>query len=91
MKEKLQKIREEAVRQIEEAKELNALNDVRVSVLGKKGELTAILKGMKDVSPEDRKRSDRRNITGKTEFCRTSSSEYDRIRRSRAYFRRHGL
>ena len=29
MKEKLQKIREEAVRQIEEAKELNALNDVR--------------------------------------------------------------
>ena len=54
MKEKLQKIREEAVRQIEEAKELNALNDVRVSVLGKKGELTAVLKGMKDVKPEDR-------------------------------------
>ena len=52
--EKLQKIREEAVRQIEEAKELNALNDVRVSVLGKKGELTAVLKGMKDVKPEDR-------------------------------------
>ena len=44
MKEKLQKIREEAVRQIEEAKELNALNDVRVSVLGKKGELTAVFK-----------------------------------------------
>ena len=54
MKSKLQKIREEAVRQIEEAKELNALNDVRVSVLGKKGELTAVLKGMKDVKPEDR-------------------------------------
>ena len=54
MKEKLQKIREEAVRQIEEAKELDALNDVRVSVLGKKGELTAVLKGMKDVKPEDR-------------------------------------
>lgn len=33
---KAAKIREEAVRQIEEAKELNALNDVRVSVLGKK-------------------------------------------------------
>ena len=42
------------MRQIEEAKELNALNDVRVSVLGKKGELTAVLKGMKDVNPEDR-------------------------------------
>ena len=54
MKEKLQKIREEAVRQIEEAKELNALNDVRVSVLGKKGELTAILKLMGKLSAEER-------------------------------------
>ncbi len=54
MKEKLQKIREEAMRQMEEAKELSSLNDVRVSFLGKKGELTAVLKGMKDVSPEDR-------------------------------------
>lgn len=54
MKEKLQKIKEEAMRQLEDAKELNALNDVRVAFLGKKGELTAVLKGMKDVSPEDR-------------------------------------
>ncbi|MGN0291248.1 MAG: phenylalanine--tRNA ligase subunit alpha, partial [Lachnospiraceae bacterium] len=54
MKEKLQKIREEAMRQLEDAKELNALNDVRVAFLGKKGELTAVLKGMKDVSPEER-------------------------------------
>lgn len=54
MKEKLQKIREEAMRQMEEAKELSSLNDVRVSFLGKKGELTAVLKGMKDVSPEER-------------------------------------
>ena len=30
------------------------LNDVRVKYLGKKGELTAVLKGMKDVAPEDR-------------------------------------
>ena len=30
------------------------LNDVRVKFLGKKGELTAVLKGMKDVAPEDR-------------------------------------
>lgn len=28
---------------------------LRVSLLGKKGELTALLKGMKDVAPEDRK------------------------------------
>ena len=54
MKEKLQKIREEAIRQIEGSDELGKLNDVRVAFLGKKGELTAVLKGMKDVAPEER-------------------------------------
>ena len=54
MKEKLQKIREDAIRQIEESGDLSKLNDVRVAVLGKKGELTAVLKGMKDVAPEER-------------------------------------
>ena len=54
MKDKLLEIQKKALDQIENAKELNALNDVRVSILGKKGEMTAILKGMKDVSPEDR-------------------------------------
>ena len=54
MKEKLQKIREDAIRQIEESGDLSKLNDVRVAVLGKKGELTAVLKGMKEVAAEDR-------------------------------------
>ena len=54
MKEKLQKIREHAMAEIENSDGLAKLNDVRVSVLGKKGELTAVLKGMKDVAPEDR-------------------------------------
>lgn len=54
MREKLEKIREAAERQIAEAADLGRLNDVRVAYLGKKGELTAVLKGMKDVSPEER-------------------------------------
>ncbi len=54
MKEELLKIREEALNQIKESANLDALNDIRVSVLGKKGQLTAILKGMKNVAPEDR-------------------------------------
>ncbi len=54
MKEKLQKIKDEAMRQIEASGDLSRLNDVRVSILGKKGELTAVLKSMKDVSPEER-------------------------------------
>ncbi len=54
MKEKLQKIKEEALRQIRESKDLAKLNDVRVAILGKKGELTSVLKGMRDVKPEER-------------------------------------
>lgn len=54
MKEKLSKIMEEATRQIQASQELSKLNDVRVAFLGKKGELTAVLKGMKDVLPQDR-------------------------------------
>ena len=54
MKEKLQHIQEEAAKRIQEANSLDKLNEVRVAFLGKKGELTAVLKGMKDVAPEDR-------------------------------------
>ena len=54
MKEKLQKIREEAIKNIEASGDLSKLNDVRVAVLGKKGELTAVLKSMKDILPQDR-------------------------------------
>ena len=54
MREKLQKIRETAIAEIEKSEGLEKLNDVRQTILGKKGELTAVLKGMKDVAPEDR-------------------------------------
>ena len=54
MKDKLQKIRENAIAEIEKSDGLEKLNEVRQSILGKKGELTAVLKGMKDVAPEDR-------------------------------------
>ena len=54
MKEKLQSIKEKALAQINAAQHLESLNDVRVAILGKKGELTSVLKSMKDVAPEDR-------------------------------------
>ena len=54
MKEKLQSIKEKALAQISAAEHLEALNDVRVAILGKKGELTSVLKSMKEVAPEDR-------------------------------------
>ena len=54
MKEKLEQIKAEALRQIEASDALEKLNEVKVNYLGKKGELTAVLKSMKDVAPEDR-------------------------------------
>ncbi|MDD6579739.1 MAG: phenylalanine--tRNA ligase subunit alpha [Lachnospiraceae bacterium] len=54
MQNKLNEIREKAIAQINAATNLDALNEVRNTVLGKKGELTLVLRGMKDVAPEDR-------------------------------------
>lgn len=54
MREQLEKIKAEALRQIEASEALEKLNDIRVAYLGKKGELTTVLKSMKDVAPEDR-------------------------------------
>lgn len=54
MKERLESIKQEAIRQIQASDVPEKLNDVRVRFLGKKGELTAVLKGMKDVAPEER-------------------------------------
>lgn len=54
MREQLEKIKAEALRQIEASEALEKLNDIRVAYLGKKGELTTVLKSMKDVAPENR-------------------------------------
>lgn len=54
MKDKLEEIRQKAVSEIEKATDPEMLNAARVTFLGKKGELTAILKSMKEVAPEDR-------------------------------------
>lgn len=54
MKEKLQELKNKALEQINGSDGLDKLNEIRVAFLGKKGELTDILKSMKDVAPEDR-------------------------------------
>ncbi|MBO4902602.1 MAG: phenylalanine--tRNA ligase subunit alpha [Lachnospiraceae bacterium] len=54
MKELLARIKEEALAKIAESDAPDKLNEVRINYLGKKGELTSVLKGMKDVSPEER-------------------------------------
>ncbi len=45
----------EALEKLSATTELSELESLRVSYLGKKGSITALLKGMKDLSPEERK------------------------------------
>ena len=54
MKERIEEIRKAAAAAIEKAEKMDNLNDVKVTYLGKKGELSRLLKGMKNVAPEDR-------------------------------------
>lgn len=54
MKEELFALKEEALHCIEKSKDLKELNDIRIKYLGKKGKLTAILRGMANLSPEER-------------------------------------
>ena len=54
MKDRLEQIKEEVRKQVEAAGTLDKLNEVRVNALGKKGALTEVLKGMKNVAAEER-------------------------------------
>ena len=55
MKEKLNSIRQSALEQINQRDTDNAkLEEIRVKYLGKKGELTAVLRGMGQLAPEER-------------------------------------
>ena len=54
MQEQLKQIENKAIQEIDNALNLQNLNDIRVKYLGKKGELTAILRGMGALSAEER-------------------------------------
>ena len=54
MEEKLNALLSAAKEEADEASNLKEIEDLRVKYLGKKGEVTAVLKGMKDVSKEQR-------------------------------------
>ena len=54
LKAKIDALKEEALAKIKASENLDSLNQVRVAYLGKKGPLTEVLRGMKDLSAEDR-------------------------------------
>ena len=54
MQEQLNEIKAKALSLISAGDTPEKLNEIKVSILGKKGELTAIMKSLKDVAPEER-------------------------------------
>ena len=50
----LEELQSAALIAVEEADDLKSLEDIRVNQLGKKGQLTALLKGLGQLSPEER-------------------------------------
>jgi phenylalanyl-tRNA synthetase alpha chain len=56
LEEKLKRLHEEAHKALAEARTMDELNEIRVRILGKKGELTQILRGMGGLSAEERPR-----------------------------------
>ena len=52
MLEKLTKLREEVLENLEKTVNLDELNELRVKILGKKGEFTAIMKEMGNIAVE---------------------------------------
>ena len=54
MLDKLAHLKEEVLAKLEEVKNQDELNDLKVKILGKKGEFTAIMKGMANIAAEKR-------------------------------------
>jgi len=54
LKDELKNLKSRVSQQIEQAKNLKELDDIRVEVLGKKGPITQVLRSMKDLSVDER-------------------------------------
>ena len=54
MENRIKQLQEEALSALNDANDLKSLQDVRVKILGKKGELTDVMKGMRNLAPEQR-------------------------------------
>jgi phenylalanyl-tRNA synthetase alpha chain len=54
LQEKLKELEEKGLKEISIAEELPKLNEIRVNLLGKKGPITEVLRGMRELSKEER-------------------------------------
>jgi phenylalanyl-tRNA synthetase alpha chain len=61
------RVKQEALERIRKADSLDSLNEVRVNYLGRKGQLTAILKGLKELPPDEK-----RQVGAEANKCRVA-------------------
>ncbi|MFR0609879.1 phenylalanine--tRNA ligase subunit alpha [Limosilactobacillus mucosae] len=54
LREKLEELRQQGLSEIADSEDLKNVNDIRVKLLGKKGPITNVLRGMRDLSAEER-------------------------------------
>ena len=54
MKEEITKIKENSIKEINECKDTKTLSEIKIKYIGKKGELTAVLRKMGTLPPEER-------------------------------------
>ncbi len=75
---KIAKLEEEAVREIEAAPDMEAVKKLRVRYLGKKGALTALLRRMRELEPEQRPLAGQKanNLRSKLEDLLARKEEY---------------
>lgn len=69
MKEKLEQIKENGLKKIEDAKTIEELAEVRKDLTGKKSELAEVLKKMGSLTPDERKTIGMQTTEIKTEFA----------------------
>jgi len=80
MQAQLNKILEEAKTQLNEASTLAQADEIRVKVLGKKGQLTEILRGMGKLSPEERKTTGQMANAVRAEIEEALAQKFDELK-----------
>ena len=80
MKDQLNKILQNAKEKLAEAKSRDDIEDLRVKMLGKKGELTAILKSMGQLSKEERKELGQAANKARNELEQLINNKFDEVK-----------
>ena len=82
MKAKLDQIRCQVQEQIKSCDTTEKLNEIRDSILGKKGQLTDLLKSMKDIAPEERPKVGQMVNEARAEIERTLEEQKRKLERA---------